>query len=90
LTRARFRVRGRVQGVGFRWFVVDEARRLGLTGWVRNLPDGGVEAEAQGDVKAVAELAAALGRGPAAARVDEVRREDLAPRQDAEAFEVRA
>jgi len=68
----RFLVSGRVQGVGFRWFVVREASSRGLTGWTRNLPDGRVEVVAQGEPDAVAELGGALARGPSAARVDRV------------------
>lgn len=66
----RFRVRGRVQGVGFRNFVQREAVRLGLDGWVRNLDNGDVEAHAQGKPAAIAEFAGALHRGP---RFSEVR-----------------
>ncbi|WP_328774473.1 acylphosphatase [Elioraea tepida] len=68
----RFVVSGRVQGVGFRAFVVREACALGLAGWVRNLADGRVEALAEGDPAALAKLAEALGRGPLLARVDRV------------------
>lgn len=68
----RILVSGRVQGVGFRAFAVREATRLGLDGWVRNLPDGRVEAIAQGGEDAVAQFVGALRRGPVAARVDEV------------------
>ena len=60
----RYVVRGRVQGVGFRYFVQREAVRLELTGWVRNLDDGRVEVHAQGPAAALDELAAALHRGP--------------------------
>jgi acylphosphatase len=68
----RFTVSGRVQGVGFRWFVVREASARGLKGWTRNLPDGRVEVVAQGDPQAIQDLAEALARGPRAARVDRV------------------
>jgi acylphosphatase len=66
-------VRGRVQGVGFRWFVDHEARQLGLAGWVRNNIDGTVEVLAMGSTDQHAALLAKLQRGPRAARVDEVR-----------------
>jgi acylphosphatase len=70
------RVRGRVQGVGFRWFVREEARRLGLSGWVTNLGSGDVEVMAGGTAASLARLRAALHVGPAGATVDEV--EELA------------
>ena len=66
----RYVVRGRVQGVGFRYFVQREAVRLELAGWVRNLDDGCVEVHAQGPAARLDELAAALHRGP---RFSEVR-----------------
>jgi acylphosphatase len=69
----RVEVRGLVQGVGFRWFASKEARRLGVAGWVRNRDDGCVEVAASGSEDAVRELIARLERGPAGARVDEVR-----------------
>ena len=68
----RYIVRGRVQGVGFRWFVDHEARQLGLAGWVRNNFDGTVEALAIGTEQQLAALKARLEKGPRAARVDEV------------------
>jgi acylphosphatase len=69
----RFLVFGRVQGVYFRHSTRLEAQRLGLRGSARNLPDGSVEVLAQGAAAAVGELRAWLHRGPAQARVDEVR-----------------
>lgn len=65
-------VAGRVQGVAFRWSTVETAERLGLAGWVRNLPDGRVELEAEGAPDAVAELLAWASEGPPAARVESV------------------
>ncbi len=59
-----FRVRGRVQGVGYRNFVQREAARLGLDGWVRNLDSGDVEVHAQGAQAELDDLAGALHRGP--------------------------
>ena len=70
--RARFVVSGRVQGVAFRQFTVDEARRLGVRGWVRNLADGRVEGEGEGSRAAVEALLRAVRRGPPAAEVEEV------------------
>ena len=69
----RLLVIGRVQGVGFRWFVREAARLHRLAGWVRNRSDGAVEVEVSGEETAVRELLAALRDGPPGARVDEVR-----------------
>jgi len=65
-------VSGRVQGVGFRYWVIQEALALGLRGWVRNLADGRVDLEAVGDEAALKELERRLWIGPPVARVDEV------------------
>ena len=65
----RWLVRGTVQGVGFRWFVLRHARRLGLVGYVRNLPDGRVEVAASGEAAKLSELGRELWRGPAGAAV---------------------
>jgi acylphosphatase len=65
-------VSGKVQGVSFRAATASEGRRLGVTGWVRNLPDGRVELEVQGPAEAVAALLAWCGHGPRTARVDGV------------------
>ncbi len=70
--RVHLLVSGLVQGVAFRQYTVDEARRLGVAGWVRNLPDGRVEAEAEGDRAALEGLVRFCRRGPPAARVDAV------------------
>jgi acylphosphatase len=64
------RVTGVVQGVGFRWFVRERARRLGLKGWVRNLPDGSVEVAASGDNGNIELLRSELLRGPRGAAVE--------------------
>jgi acylphosphatase len=65
-------VHGDVQGVGFRWFLVDSARPLGLCGWVRNLPDGSVEVTAEGEPVELDSLLTAARRGPHGARVTDV------------------
>jgi len=72
LSTKRYMVRGRVQGVGFRWFVQREAAALGLAGWVRNNVDGAVEVLASGSEQQLAALEAKLKQGPRAARVDHV------------------
>ena len=70
----RLIVRGKVQGVGFRWFVADEARRLGLSGWVRNNADGTVELCASGPSSALQSLESRVREGPRGARVTGVDR----------------
>ena len=65
-----FLIKGRVQGVGFRWFVQREASELELRGWVRNTEDGDVEVVAAGHVEDLAELRASLRKGPRGSRVD--------------------
>ncbi len=71
--RALVRIRGRVQGVGFRYFTQRTARALGLTGWVRNLPDGAVEALFEGERESIEEALTACRQGPPAAEVEEFR-----------------
>ena len=68
----RFLISGRVQGVGFRWFVHDAATREGVGGWVKNLFDGRVEAFVEGESDAVTRVERALRRGPPGARVEHV------------------
>lgn len=65
----QFRVQGKVQGVGFRWWTRSVAQRLGITGTVRNLPDGSVEVRASGSAEALAELRQELETGPGGAEV---------------------
>jgi acylphosphatase len=84
----RYHVHGRVQGVGYRYFVMREADRLGVTGYARNLPDGRVEVVAEGPDAALAELEEVLRRGPSFAAVDGVEREAITARGD-QGFHVR-
>jgi acylphosphatase len=70
--QARLTITGRVQGVGFRDWVLQAGQRLGLTGWVRNRSDGAVEALIVGDEAAVGRMIEACRRGPPLARVDEI------------------
>jgi len=74
----RLNIQGRVQGVGYRAWCLQTARKLGLSGWVRNLTDGSVEALVQGDQQAVDTLIAACRSGPPAARVTAVHTEHMA------------
>ncbi len=78
-TARRFVVSGRVQGVGFRYFALDVARRENLTGIVRNLPDGRVEAIAEGDDESLQRFEAALRRGPSHARVEHMEVDSMPP-----------
>jgi len=66
------RIHGRVQGVGFRYSMLREAKRLGLSGWVRNRRDGSVEALVQGKAEIVAAMVAWAKQGPPGAQVNEV------------------
>jgi acylphosphatase len=78
----QIRVSGRVQGVGYRDALCEQAERAGLTGWVRNRSDGTVEAVLQGDAQAVDAVLAWARRGPAAARVSDVAAGAAAPEFD--------
>ncbi|HUF75719.1 MAG TPA: acylphosphatase [Longimicrobiales bacterium] len=73
-TTRGFRVTGRVQGVGFRWWTQRTAQRLGLAGSVRNCPDGSVEVQVVGEPDVVARLESALREGPPASRVERIAR----------------
>jgi acylphosphatase len=86
----RYLISGRVQGVGFRYFVEDVAMREGVSGYVRNLPDGRVEAWVEGDVATVGRVEAALWNGPRGARVDHVETEDVAPAGRVTGFRIRS
>ena len=75
----KFVVRGRVQGVGFRWYVEREAHMLGVAGWVRNNSDGSVEVLAMGTLDQLLGLRSRLQQGPRAARVDDVEESETNP-----------
>jgi acylphosphatase len=83
-------VRGRVQGVGFRWFVVRVADGLGLRGWVANEPDGSVRCVAEGPRQALDGLLASLREGPPGARVDHVGETWSVPTGRFDGFDVRS
>lgn len=84
----RFLVRGRVQGVGFRWFVEREAHVLGIAGWVRNNPDNSVEVLAMGTREQLSALRSRLREGPRAARVDDVEEFEAKPVPDLTTFRI--
>jgi acylphosphatase len=85
----RFLVRGRVQGVGFRWFVEREAHILQIAGWVRNNHDGSVEVLAMGTREQLAGLRSRLQEGPRAARIDDVEESEAEPVAGLNSFQVR-
>jgi acylphosphatase len=72
MARLNIEVRGRVQGVGFRFFVQSQAQRFDLTGWVRNQWDGGLEIEAEGSRRDLLRFLEAIRRGPGTAHVENV------------------
>ena len=82
-------VSGRVQGVGFRFSTRYTAERLGITGWVRNLPDGRVEVHLQGEAGAMGEMVDWLQRGPAGAQVTSLEEVPAAAEPGLEGFAVR-
>jgi acylphosphatase len=84
----RVRVFGRVQGVFFRQWTLDQARALGVSGWVRNVPDGTVEAHLAGDESAVATMTEAMRVGPSQAQVEDLSVEVTEP-EDVSGFSVR-
>jgi acylphosphatase len=85
----RGRVSGRVQGVGFRWFVLQSARRIGVGGDVRNLPDGTVELRAKGSAEQLRELLEEVRCGPPGSSVESLSTKELDAETLGEVFEVR-
>ena len=82
-------VTGRVQGVGFRYFVLARAQAFQLTGWVQNLPNGAVEAYAEGPRLALQDWVTRLHQGPPMSRVEEVRTDWDVPGENSDGFEIR-
>jgi acylphosphatase len=87
--RVTIKVGGRVQGVAFRYTARDEAGRLGVSGWIRNLPSGEVDAEVEGDASAVDAFLAWCQKGPPGARVDRCDVEDRTYHGDLKGFQIR-
>ena len=87
LQTRRYLISGRVQGVGFRWFVEREAAQIGVTGWVRNCENGDVEVMATGTREQHSALRGSLQQGPRASRVDRVG-ESVAPLLEAQSFRI--
>jgi len=88
--RGKWLISGRVQGVGFRWFVVSQAEQLGIKGWARNLPDGRVEVVGSGEVSALAAFEHAIAEGPRISRVDNVEKAECpAEVTDCKSFHIK-
>ncbi len=84
----RLVISGQVQGVGFRWYARRAANALGVTGWVRNLPDGRVEVQAAGPPNALDQLKSELRKGPASSQVTAVKEEELVLEDDWQGFDI--
>ncbi len=87
MKEAAYRVRGKVQGVGFRWWTRSRARGMGLAGTVRNCPDGSVEVRVRGEEQVVAAFREQLALGPPGSQVEEVEEIPTGP-VDAGSFEI--
>ena len=85
----RYVLSGRVQGVGFRYFALDAARRENLRGYVTNRDDGSVEAVAEGDAESLERFERALRRGPSRSRVEQVMVDEVEPDMASSGFEIR-
>jgi acylphosphatase len=85
----RYLISGRVQGVGFRYFTEAAAAREGLHGWVRNLPDGRVEIDVEGEAEAMERFERNVRHGPPGARVSDVQVDDGVPQRRESGFSVR-
>jgi acylphosphatase len=86
--RYHYIISGRVQGVGYRFFTQDCAIDLGLLGWVKNLSDGRVEAEVEGEESQLAQMQQLLQKGPSLANVDKITRDEEPIHQDENEFEM--
>ncbi len=82
-------ITGRVQGVGFRWFVARAAHRLGVSGYVRNLYDGSVEIHAEGERQAIDHFISEVRVGPSSAMVETLETDWMQPTQEFSSFEIR-
>ena len=88
MRRIRFLVSGDVQGVGYRAFVLDRAKGLGLSGWVRNRWDGKVEGEAEGSNESIGMFEVELRRGPVSSQVDQAGIHELPVLADGSLFRI--
>lgn len=87
--RRRYVIIGRVQGVGFRFFTQAAAAREGVYGWVRNVPDGNVEIEAEGEAEAIERFEHRIRQGPRGARIDILDASDSVPSHRNTGFEIK-
>ncbi|MCD6237745.1 MAG: acylphosphatase [Thermotoga sp.] len=88
MKRVRFTIIGRVQGVGFRWYVEEKARKLGLNGFVRNIPDGDVMVMVEGSEDNIRKLEIYLWKGPAFASVENVIKQEEEYKGDLREFYI--
>ncbi|GAC1321584.1 MAG: acylphosphatase [Chloroflexota bacterium] len=88
MQRMHLRIHGRVQGVSFRFHARERAQSLGLTGWIRNLPDGSVEADVQGPADAVSGFVRWAQRGPSGASVEHVDTDTREPDETTRSFRI--
>lgn len=88
MKRLHVLVSGRVQGVGYRYFTEERARRAGITGWVKNLPDGRVEAEIQGDEQQLLDFLAVLHKGPRTGRVSGISKYEVTVDERDKGFQI--
>lgn len=89
MLRFHILVSGRVQGVGYRYFTKENAGKMGICGWVKNLPDGRVEAEIQGDEGLLLDFLSVLRRGPAFGRVRDIEKYEIPLDERELSFEIR-
>ncbi|MBI3550414.1 MAG: acylphosphatase [Elusimicrobia bacterium] len=89
MPRLLLTIRGRVQGVGFRWFVRETAESMSVAGWVRNREDGSVEAEVQGDRDLLARFVDAIRTRHPFARVEDITTREIAEGKTAPGFDIR-
>lgn len=88
-TKKYLKIRGRVQGVGFRYFTRKNAQQLNVTGWVKNMPDGSVETVLTGPESNVSEMINRLHKGPSPARVDSIEEMDMDEEHTYNGFSVK-
>lgn len=86
ITRYKVKVTGRVQGVGFRHFCRDQAEHLGVTGWVRNEPDGSVTLECQSNENSLSRFENIIHKGPRFSKVEQINKKKIPSIEKEDAF----